>query len=116
MRTGIEEWAQGRVRGQWRAGFTGIHALSPDILWQLTEEGAFPIVRSYLRLAAAGARILPLDVTGDRWMDVGTPERLDTARREMDAAIVFPGVSEPSGRRSAPEPRSALPARLQVYL
>lgn len=81
-RTGIEEWARAPSDLQWRAGFTGIHALSPDILERLSEEGAFSIVRSYLRLAAEGARIEPFDVSGDRWMDVGTPERLDTARRE----------------------------------
>lgn len=81
-RTGIEEWARAPSGLQWRAGFTGIHALSPAILEELSEEGAFSIVRSYLRLAAAGARIEPFDVSGDRWMDVGTPERLDTARRE----------------------------------
>lgn len=83
-RTGVEEWARAPSDLQWRAGFTGIHALSPAILEKLSEEGAFSIVRSYLRLAAAGARIEPFDVTGERWMDVGTPERLDTARREWD--------------------------------
>jgi NDP-sugar pyrophosphorylase family protein len=83
-RTGAEEWARAPSDLQWRAGFTGIQALSPGIVGRLTEEGAFSIVRSYLRLAAAGARIEPLDVTGERWMDVGTPERLDTARRAWD--------------------------------
>jgi len=80
-RTGAEEWARAASALQWRAGFTGIHALSPGILERLTEDGAFSIMRSYLRLAAAGARILPHDVTGQSWMDVGTPERLDTARQ-----------------------------------
>ena len=80
-RNGIEEWARSPSEPHWRGGFTGIHALSPDILKRLTEEGAFSIMRSYLRLAAAGARILPHDVTGQSWMDVGTPERLDTARQ-----------------------------------
>jgi len=79
-RNGIEEWARSPSETHWRGGFTGIHALSPDILSRLTDRGVFSIMRSYLRLAAAGARILPLDVTGARWMDVGTPERLDAAR------------------------------------
>lgn len=79
-RTGAEEWTREPSARQWRAGFTGIHAVSPELPGRLTEVGAFSIVRSYLRLAAAGARILPLDVTGDRWMDVGTPERLEAAR------------------------------------
>jgi NDP-sugar pyrophosphorylase family protein len=80
-RTGIEDWAKTPHAGEWRAGFTGIQALSPEILSQLTEDGAFSIMRSYLRLAAAGACILPRDVSGERWMDVGTPERLEAARR-----------------------------------
>jgi NDP-sugar pyrophosphorylase family protein len=83
-RTDSEEWARAPSDRQWRAGFTGIHALSPGILERLTEEGAFSIVSSYLRLAAEGARIEPYDVTGDRWMDVGTPERLGIARQEWD--------------------------------
>jgi NDP-sugar pyrophosphorylase family protein len=83
-RTGTEEWAGVPSDGQWRAGFTGIHALSPDILTQLTESGAFSIMLSYLRLAAAGASILPLDVSGEKWMDVGTPERLAAARQELE--------------------------------
>jgi NDP-sugar pyrophosphorylase family protein len=81
-RTDSEEWARAPSDRQWRAGFTGSHALSPGILERLTEEGAFSIVSSYLRLAAEGARIEPYDVTGDRWMDVGTPERLGIARQE----------------------------------
>ena len=78
-----EEWARDPAEPHWRAGFTGIHVLSPGILAQLTEDGAFSIMRSYLRLAAAGARIMPLDVTGELWMDVGTPERLEAARRTL---------------------------------
>ena len=79
-RSGVEEWVRAPSDRQWRAGFTGIHALSPEILTQLTEDGGFSIMLSYLRLAAAGFRILPLDVTGTFWMDVGTPERLREAR------------------------------------
>lgn len=81
-RDGTEEWARKPSRSPWRAGFTGIQAVSPGILGQLAEEGAFSITRTYLRLAAAGSRVLAHDVTGARWMDVGTPERLDSARQE----------------------------------
>lgn len=79
-RTGTEEWAREPSGGQWRAGFTGLHALSPAILSRLSEDGAFSIMLSYLRLAAEGARVLSHDVTGERWADVGTPERLEAAR------------------------------------
>ena len=83
-RNGSEEWARSPSEPHGWGGFTGIHALSPHILSRLTDEGTFSIMRSYLRLAAEGARILPLDVTGASWMDVGTPERLDAARRTWD--------------------------------
>lgn len=82
-RASVAEWARTPAEPYWRAGFTGIHALSPGILARVTENGTFPIMRSYLRLAGAGAQILPFDVTGEVWMDVGTPERLDAARRTM---------------------------------
>ena len=79
-RDALEEWARVPTEPHWRAGFTGIHALSPEILGQVTEDGAFSIMKSYLRLAAAGAPILPFDVSGETWMDVGTPQRLEAAR------------------------------------
>jgi NDP-sugar pyrophosphorylase family protein len=81
-RDGSEEWARVPSRSHWRAGFTGIQAVSPRILGRLAEEDAFSITRTYLRLAAAGSRVLPHDVTGALWMDIGTPERLDLARKE----------------------------------
>lgn len=81
-RDGSEEWARMPSESRWRAGFTGIQAVSPGILGRLGEEGAFSITRTYLRLAAAGSRVLPHDVTGALWMDIGTPERLDSARQE----------------------------------
>jgi NDP-sugar pyrophosphorylase family protein len=82
-RTGEEQWAR-RVSGpSWTAGFTGIHALGPELPSQLTESGAFPIMNSYLRLAAAGGRIQPFDATGALWLDMGTPDRLASARRMM---------------------------------
>jgi NDP-sugar pyrophosphorylase family protein len=81
-RTGAEEWAREPREPALRAGFTGIHALAPRILDQITETGAFSIVRSYLRLAAEGERVMPVDVTGDAWTDVGTPERLAEVRAD----------------------------------
>jgi len=84
-RTGTEQWARQSSGPRWQAGFTGIHALSPAILDQLTEAGRFSIMEPYLRLAATGARILPHDVTGTTWFDVGTPERLEAARASLEA-------------------------------
>lgn len=83
MRSGHEEWVRDPSGPSWQAGFTGIHAISPVLPGRLTEKDVFSITDAYLRLAAAGARILPYDATGTEWFDIGTPERLEEARRRF---------------------------------
>lgn len=61
--------------------FAGVHVVSPRIFGLLTERGAFSILDPYLRLAAAGERILPFRVDGYDWLDIGRPEQLEEARR-----------------------------------
>ena len=75
--------ARGEVR---RLAFAGIHAIDPRFLDLVEERGVFSIMDPYLRLAAAGERILPLDVSGVLWLEIGSPERLDAARRAMGSA------------------------------
>ncbi len=60
--------------------FAGVHVVSPRIFDLITERGAFSILEPYLRLAAAGERILPHAVDGSRWIDIGRPEQLEAAR------------------------------------
>lgn len=60
--------------------FAGIHVISPEIFGLVTETGAFSIVPLYLRLSAEGHAILPHDVTGPLWLEIGNPERLARAR------------------------------------
>jgi len=70
-----------------RFAFTGIHVLEPRIFALSKRRGTFSIIDLYLELASEGHRIHPVDVTGDPWMDVGTPERLRKAEalaEEMD--------------------------------
>ncbi|MGH7566104.1 MAG: nucleotidyltransferase family protein [Gemmatimonadota bacterium] len=74
--------ARGDVR---RFAFAGIHAIDPRFLDLVEERGVFSIVAPYLRLSAAGERIVPHDVTGARWIEIGTPERLEAARRAMNS-------------------------------
>lgn len=62
-------------------GFAGIHVIDPGLLGLLDESGAFPIWDPYFRLVEAGRRLLPHDITGAAWHDVGSPERLEEARR-----------------------------------
>ena len=40
--------------------FSGIHVISPRIFGMMTEDGAFSIITSYLRLAAEGEKIFAL--------------------------------------------------------
>lgn len=75
--------ARGEVR---RLAFAGIHAIDPRFLDLVEERGVFSIMDPYLRLAAAGERILPLVVTGVLWLEIGSPERLDAARRALGSA------------------------------
>jgi NDP-sugar pyrophosphorylase family protein len=63
--------------------FAGIHVISPRIFGLLTERGAFSILDPYLRLAAAGERVLPFRVDGHTWIDIGRPEQLEQARQKF---------------------------------
>jgi NDP-sugar pyrophosphorylase family protein len=72
------------IRGDVRRfAFAGIHAIEPRFLDLIEERGVFSIVTPYLRLSAAGERILPHDVTGSSWFEIGTPQRLEAARRAI---------------------------------
>jgi NDP-sugar pyrophosphorylase family protein len=65
-----------------RWSFTGIHALEPAVLDLADRGGTFGMVTWYLDLARRGYVIQPVDVSGFRWLDVGTPERLAEAERQ----------------------------------
>ena len=71
---------RGAVR---RLAFAGIHAIESRFLDLVTERGAFSILDPYLRLSAEGERIRLHDVTGATWLEIGTPERLEAARRAL---------------------------------
>jgi NDP-sugar pyrophosphorylase family protein len=69
--------------------FAGIHVLSPRLLPLLTEEGAFPIVPAYLRLAAAGERIAAYRADQAYWRDLGRPESLAEAEQDIASRRVI---------------------------
>lgn len=72
-------------RGEGRRwSFAGIHALSPEILDRLPETPPFDIIDAYLRLAAEGAPVGSFDMTGTRWLEIGTPERLARVRAVLE--------------------------------
>ena len=69
--------------------FTGIHVLSPRLLRNLTEDGAFSIIDTYLRLARAGERIQAFRADEYYWRDLGKPENIQQASLEIAENRIF---------------------------
>lgn len=67
--------------------FAGIHVISPRIFPLLKEDGAFSIVAAYLRLAAQGECIAAFRADEFYWRDLGRPEHVEQAAREIAAGV-----------------------------
>jgi NDP-sugar pyrophosphorylase family protein len=67
--------------------FSGIHIISPRLLRILSEEGAFSIVSSYLRLAASGEKIGGFRTDQYYWLDLGKPENIARAEQDIKANV-----------------------------
>ena len=57
--------------------FAGIHLISTRLLSMLSEDGAFSIITSYLRLAAAGEGICAFRADEYSWRDMGRLENIE---------------------------------------
>jgi NDP-sugar pyrophosphorylase family protein len=68
--------------------FCGIHVISPRALDLMTEEGVFSIIKSYLRLAAGGDRILAFRADEYSWRDLGKPENVEQAAKDFDRKVL----------------------------
>lgn len=68
--------------------FAGIHVISPKLLPMLSEEGAFSIITSYLRLAAQGESIHAFSADDYYWRDMGKPENIAQAEKDIESGIV----------------------------
>ncbi len=68
--------------------FSGIHVVSPRLLAMLSEEGAFSIINSYLRLAAEGEKILAFRADEYYWRDLGRPENVTQAAQDLKQGII----------------------------
>jgi len=79
------EWAGDPVPEAAPLAFTGIHVIDPAIFPKMSETGIFPITRTYLRLAGVGERIAAYRSEGCYWQDVGSPQKLEEARRRAEA-------------------------------
>jgi NDP-sugar pyrophosphorylase family protein len=69
--------------------FSGIHVLSPRIFEEIEEEGAFSIVDLYLRLAAQGDKIVGFRTDEWYWRDLGRPESIVQAERDIAEGKLF---------------------------
>jgi NDP-sugar pyrophosphorylase family protein len=67
--------------------FSGIHVISPRLLPLLTEQGAFSIVNSYLRLARQGESIMAFRADDYYWRDLGKPSDLAQAAQDLEQKI-----------------------------
>jgi len=71
--------------------FAGIHVLSPRIFEKMIEHGAFSIIDAYLRLAAQGERITAFRTDGAYWRDLGQPDSIAAATRDVEAGVITLG-------------------------
>lgn len=68
--------------------FSGIHVISPRLLPMMTEQGAFSIIDTYLRLAAAREKILAFRADEYYWRDLGTAENVAQAAQDLEQGLV----------------------------
>jgi mannose-1-phosphate guanylyltransferase len=68
--------------------FSGIHVISPRLFAMMNEEGVFSIITSYLRLAAQGEKILAFRADEYYWRDLGTPENVMQAARDLKQKVL----------------------------
>ena len=64
--------------------FSGIHIISPRLFAMMTEEGAFSIIASYLRLAACGEKIIAFRADDSYWRDLGRQDDLLKVAQDIE--------------------------------
>jgi NDP-sugar pyrophosphorylase family protein len=68
--------------------FSGIHIISPRFLELMVEDGVFSIITAYLRLAAQGEKILAFRTDEYYWRDMGRPDDVLQAARDLKQQIL----------------------------
>jgi NDP-sugar pyrophosphorylase family protein len=68
--------------------FSGVHVISPAMLPMMTEQGAFSIIDTYVRLAVQGEKILGFRADNYYWRDLGKPENLKHAEADVQKHIL----------------------------
>jgi mannose-1-phosphate guanylyltransferase len=69
--------------------FAGIHVISPLLMRKMVEEGTFSIIKSYLRLAGQGEKILAFRTDEYYWRDLGRLDDLKRAARDLERGVVL---------------------------
>jgi len=72
--------------------FSGIHVISPRLLGLLSEDGAFSIIDSYLRLMVQGEKILAFRADEYYWRDLGRPDQVMQAAQDVENNS-YPGIN-----------------------
>jgi N-acetyl-alpha-D-muramate 1-phosphate uridylyltransferase len=70
------DWCKESVGATVDYGFCGIHILSPEIFSLMEEDGAFSIIKFYLRIASLGKKIQAFSADQYNWNDLGKKEIL----------------------------------------
>ena len=73
--------------------FSGIHVISPRVFSRMSEEGAFSIIQSYLRLAGQGEKVLGFRVDEYYWRDLGRPENVAQAAEDFKQNVLLHQVN-----------------------
>jgi len=68
--------------------FAGIHLISPRIFSLMSEEGVFPIVPCYLRLAAQDESVVAFRADQFYWRDLGKPANVKQAAADIEAGLL----------------------------
>jgi NDP-sugar pyrophosphorylase family protein len=68
--------------------FSGIHIISPRLLTMMTEDGAFSIITTYLRLAAKGENIRAFRADEYYWRDLGQPENIAQTLQDLKQELI----------------------------
>lgn len=71
------------VEGMQALAFAGIHVISPRIFSVMSESEVFSIIDAYLRLSAQNEKIIAFRADEYRWRDLGKPENVAEAAREL---------------------------------
>ena len=67
--------------------FSGIHILSPRVFALINQNDAFSIIPAYLRLAAQNEPIFGFRADRYYWRDLGRPEHIADAARDIEQGI-----------------------------